>query len=287
MVIGGDVLLGRGVARAAGRGRWAAQLAGVAPLLRAADLAIVNLESPFGPCLGGGTVRLPRLCGDPAGLAALTAAGVGAVTLANNHALDAGKEGLVATAALLRRHGITPLGVPAALTGRPQAEPLGRLQVVAVNLTPPAHPPGAQVPLPSPAAIARVIAQASQSAPARPVLVILHLGREMDAYPSPRDRAHAEAAVGAGAAAVVMHGAHVRRQSLRDRGVPVHLGLGNLRFDQRDPRARQGALLTLGFRPGPTPGTLRVNEIEEFCVDSLSGTPVRCLGVHRSHPEQY
>jgi len=277
VVVGGDVLLGRGVAARAKRSSWKRLLHGAAPTLRGADLSIVNLESPLAPCLSGGSVRTPRLCGDPQGIAALRGAGIDAVTLANNHALDAGPKGLRRTAQLLRRAGITPLGVQAALTGKPLAEYLSRITVVAVNLTRPALAPGRQVGLPTPAAVAAEIRRARRTAPHRPVLLLAHLGREYDPYPGPRERAFGRAAVTAGAAAVLLHGSHVRRAQVHDRGVPVHLGLGNLLFDQRDPRTRTGALVTLRLASGRSAQVLA-----ERCVDSHSGTLMRCPKHHGS-----
>ena len=271
VAFGGDVSLTRGVAERARTTGWLTLLRGVAPVLRRAGLAIVNLESPLAPCLPGGTVRTPRLCGDPKSIVALRAGGVDAVTLANNHALDAGPAGLRRTARLLRRAGITPLGVQAALTGRPRVERLGAIDLVAVSLTRPALPPGRRVPLPSPAALAAVIQGARRAAPGRPIVLLAHLGREYDRFPGPRERTYGRAAVAAGAAAVIFHGAHVRRALVRDRGVPVHLGLGNLLFDQRDPRTRIGALLTLRLTPR-RPAEIIANR----CVDSHLGTLVRC-----------
>lgn len=273
VAVGGDVLLGRGVAARAKRRGWKRLLLGAAPTLRGTDLTIVNLESPLAPCLPGGSVRTPRLCGDPRGIAALRAAGIDAATLANNHALDAGPKGLRRTAQLLRRAGITALGVRAALTGKPLAERLGRITVVAVNLTHPALAPGRQVGLPTPAAVAAEIRRARSAAPDRPVLLIAHLGREYDRHPGPRERAFGRAAVSAGAAAVLLHGSHVRRALVRDRTVPVHLGLGNLLFDQKDPRTRTGALITLRLTSGRAAQVLA-----ERCIDSHSGTLVRCSG---------
>ncbi len=276
VIVGGDVLLGRGVAARAKRIGWTRLLHGAAPTLRGADLAIVNLESPLAPCLPGGSVRTPRLCGDPRGLAALRAAGIDAVTLANNHALDAGPQGLRRTAQLLRRAGITPLGVQAALTGRPRAERLGRITVVAVNLTRPALAPGRRVALPTPANLAAEIRRARSAAPNRPVLLLAHLGREYDRYPGPRERAFGRAAVTAGAAAVLLHGAHVRRAQVRDRSIPVHLGLGNLLFDQKDPRTRIGALISLRL------ASRSAQVLAERCVDSHSGRLVHCPDNHSS-----
>jgi poly-gamma-glutamate capsule biosynthesis protein CapA/YwtB (metallophosphatase superfamily) len=289
-------MLARGVARRAhparranetgsrasvtGQAGWSALLAGVAPVLRRADLAIANLESPLvsaGQCLPGGTVARPRLCGDPRGVAALRAAGVDAVTLANNHALDAGLSGLRHTARRLQKAGIVPLGLEAARRGTPRAERLGPLTVVAVSLTVAAHPPGVRVPLPSPAALAAAIRRARRQAPARPVLVLAHLGREGDPLPGPRERAYGRAAVGAGAAAVVLHGAHVRRALVRDRGVPVHLGLGNLLFYQRAPKHRVGELLGLAFpRPSASATSPGVRVVARRCVDSRRAVLIPC-----------
>jgi len=231
-------------------------------------VVIVNLESPLAPCLPGGTVPRPRLCGDPREADLLRAAGVNAVTLANNHALDAGRRGLRATAARLRRARIVPLGVEAALTGRLRGERVGEITVVAANLTPPAHPPGAKVKRPDPAAIGRAVRAAR--AQGRPVLVLLHSGRELDPRASRREAAYVRAAVRAGASAVVMHGAHVIRPLYREGGVPVHLGLGNLRFHQRDRRARVGALLRLRL----VGDGLAV--AGQRCVDSLTARPAPC-----------
>ncbi len=267
VALGGDVLLGRGVATRAKREGWSHLLQGAATSLRAADVALVNLESPLSHCLPGGTVRTPRLCGDPRGVAALRAAGIDAVTLANNHALDAGPAGLRRTARLLRRAGITPLGVSAALTGRPRVERVGQLAVVAVNLTPPALSPGARVPVPSPAAVARAL----RSARPGPVILVAHLGREYDRHPGPRERAYGRAAVSAGAAAVILHGAHVRRALVYDRGTPVHLGLGNLLFDQRDPRTRIGAVVTLRIAPRG-----RAQVTGQRCVDTRRARLIPC-----------
>jgi poly-gamma-glutamate synthesis protein (capsule biosynthesis protein) len=268
VTLGGDVLLGRGVAGRAKKVGWGRLLGKVAPRLKKADLAIVNLESPLAPCLAGGTVNRPRLCGDPRGVAALAAAGIDAVNLANNHALDAGPRGLASTARLLARAKVASLGRGAALDGRPGAERLGDILVVAASLTPAALPPGARVKIPTPASLARAIRSQRGR---RPVLVLLHSGRELDRQASPREGRYVKAAVRAGAAAVVMHGAHVIRRLYIDKGVPVHLGLGNLLFDQRDPRTRRGVLLTLELERGRP---ARVKEV--VCVDPRDASIASC-----------
>ncbi len=271
VTIGGDCSFARGVADRAAHTGWPTLLGDAAPLLRAADLAIVDLESPLAPCLPDGTLARPRLCGDPAAVEALRAAGVDAVTLANNHALDAGSEGLRATATALAARGIASLGASEVTGGRPAATPLGPIAVVAANLTPAALAPQSRLALPSPDRLAAAIADSRQRDPDRPVLVLLHLGRELDQSAGPRERRYVRAAIAAGAAAVILSGAHVMRAQLLDHGVPVHLGLGNLVFDQHDPRTRRGALITLRMRPGRA-----AQPIATACIDSLTGDRLDC-----------
>jgi poly-gamma-glutamate synthesis protein (capsule biosynthesis protein) len=260
VLLGGDVLLGRGVVPE-GQPVDRGLLRALADQRRGADIVIVGLESPFGACLPGGTVPRPRLCARPGAEAVLVAGTVDAANLANNHALDAGPDGLAGTAALLARAGVTPLGLRAARAGRPEVEPLGGLQVVAASVTPAAHAPASRLRLPGPEDVARTVRGARASAPRRPVLVLLHGGREGDPEPAARDLAYARAAVDAGAAAVVFNGAHVVRPLVTVHGVPVHLGLGNLLFDQRDPRSRVGVLLRLRFRPGAPAEVVDVTEV--------------------------
>ena len=83
------------------------------PWLAEADLTFANLESPLttAPQVSSGY----DLRATPAAVAALRAAGFDVVSLANNHALDAGEAGLAETIATLDAAGIT--GVVSQTTG--------------------------------------------------------------------------------------------------------------------------------------------------------------------------
>jgi len=266
VAIGGDVSLSRGIASRAATESWERVLAPLRDSLSGADARIVNLESAVGACLGGATVQRPRLCGDSDGLAALAQSGITAVTVANNHALDAGEAGLADASAALSRANVTVLGAEAVRTGKPTAQPLGPITVVTANLSRPALALGQHIPIPTPNEVGAAVRAARNRDRSRSVLVILHGGREMDPDPSSFEHVYAEAAVGGGAAAVVFHGAHVAHVLEMLAGVPVHLGLGNLLFDQRDPRAARGKILLLRFRPGAP-----AEVIETRCVEATIG----------------
>lgn len=79
----------------------------VAPVLRAADIVIGQLEVPF-------TTRDAEAMAqgrDPKNLQALVAAGFHVVTMAGNHCMDAGLAGVEDTLAWLRDHGIASTGL--------------------------------------------------------------------------------------------------------------------------------------------------------------------------------
>lgn len=119
VLFAGDAMLGRGVNEMIDRLGPAHPLAPLAPLTRAADLFLVNLECAISP-------RVIWYTGPPKGfyfragpLAAdvLTDAGVDLVSLANNHALDADYEGLRDTLRILDEKGIAHVGAGEDLQG--------------------------------------------------------------------------------------------------------------------------------------------------------------------------
>ena len=107
----GDTLLGDTAQPLLDRHGYGWPFARLAGALRA-DFTLVNLEGPIT------TDARPWDPGQrwsynaqPASAAALATAGVDAVSLANNHALDRGPEGLAATAGALAAAGLTGVGV--------------------------------------------------------------------------------------------------------------------------------------------------------------------------------
>eukprot|EP00041_Stephanoeca_diplocostata_P035387 m.1247388 g.1247388 ORF g.1247388 m.1247388 type:complete len:486 (+) comp24690_c1_seq23:527-1984(+) len=87
----------------------------VKPFWSDADLVIVNLESPFFPSKEDGAAKEKdagiMLGGSSQGAIALKMAGVTVATLANNHVLDLGRNGLRSTTRALQDQGILPIGI--------------------------------------------------------------------------------------------------------------------------------------------------------------------------------
>ena len=218
----------------------------VAHHLRAADLALVNLEGP----LTAGGKRLPKnfnFRGSPHLAAALARAGIGAVSLANNHTMDYGPEGLRDTLAALAGEGIVAFGAGATLQaarrgvvverrgvrigllgylflGEPSLEPRG-------VFAGPRRPGAAGHPASAAAVEAMVREDVGRLRPAADVVIVsFHWGREKRSEPEPYQRRLGRAAVEAGAGLVVGHHPHVIQGLERYGGGLIAYSLGNFVF---------------------------------------------------------
>ena len=206
------------------------------------DIVVGNLESPFTDRrrpeqLRPGPYRLPA---DPRFVATLRA--FTALSLANNHALDAGPEGLTDSWRTLQSAGIAPLGVrngacagdqTSLFTGEPS------IHLVAFNAV---RDPGDR---PDEAegcgrswldAAALTEIRELNSSSSAPIVVLVHWGDEYAATPSREQRQWAADLVGAGADLVLGAHPHVLQpaepvESAGRRGF-VAYSLGNFVFDQ-------------------------------------------------------
>ena len=115
LLLAGDAMLGRGVDHMIARHGVDWPLAGLKPALAGADLVAVNLECAItgADIWYQGPAKAFYFRARPAAAELLRRAGVGLCTLANNHALDAGAEGLLATLQILRGQSIACVGAGA------------------------------------------------------------------------------------------------------------------------------------------------------------------------------
>ena len=87
-------------------------LGSIAPVLGAADVSVVNLEAALGTT-GSPEPKSFAFQAPPQALDALRSAGVDAVTMANNHGMDFGEEGLAESLAIRDSSGFPILGIGA------------------------------------------------------------------------------------------------------------------------------------------------------------------------------
>lgn len=219
-------------------------LAPLAPLFATADAVVANYEAATGE-VDRRTSRMVYAA-PPEWLAALPAAGIAAVTVANNHACDLGEAGLSATLAAARDGSVLALGADD--DGDPWAPRVvverdgrrvcavawttlvnGRTACARSSRLAVAHPSAA-----SKTRIEHAVARARAQCDA--TIAILHGGDEYEAQTTLVMDQAARAAE-AGADAVVVHHPHVPSpivvHSTRDgRSVPIFASVGNLVTNQ-------------------------------------------------------
>ncbi|HVM68914.1 MAG TPA: CapA family protein, partial [Gaiellaceae bacterium] len=256
LAAGGDVNLGDRIGAAIADGGPDAPWAHVAPLLRAADLAVVNLECAVSD-RGAPAAKQYVFRGAPRSLGGLARAGVDAVSVANNHAYDYGAEAFLDTLAHARRHGVAPFGGGRDLAAarRPVVLERGGLRVALLGYSD-VRPLGVDA-APGKPGTARAdtgwIAEDVRAARRRAdvVVVYFHWGAELARTPDGRQRAFAEAALGAGAAVVLGAHPHVLQPLERRRGAVVAWSLGNFVFGAVSPGTTEtGVLLVRLARDG-------------------------------------
>jgi poly-gamma-glutamate capsule biosynthesis protein CapA/YwtB (metallophosphatase superfamily) len=253
MLFGGDVMFSRFVGKLARDNHDPAwPLHDLAPVLRAADLAFVNLESPFsdrGHVVDSGMV----FKAEPEMIAALVEAGIDIVSTANNHARDCGAYGVEYTLDWLDIHGI-------ANTGTAKTEELAHAGTVLTcngvrfgflgYTYDQSNGNHTDVDLRVPTMdIARMRADVQNLLPrVDAAIVSMHAGTEYAKTPNAQQKAFAHAAIDAGARVVVGHHPHVTQPWERYGAGVIFYSLGNLVFDQfQRTETQHGALAEVIF----------------------------------------
>jgi len=231
-------------------------LAGAAPVLEAADLAVVNLETAI---TGRGT-RAPGkqyvFRAPPSAFAALKAGGVDIATMANNHGLDYGGQGLEDSLNAAADDGIPVVGIgrSADEAYRPfltvvkgqRIAVLGATEVLDTNLVTAWTATDSRPGLASAKDFGR-LATAVREARGRAdtVVVYLHWGIEGATCPDQDQTELAQGLVDAGADVVIGSHAHRLQGGGRLGGAFVAYGLGNLAFYADSGPATETGVLTL------------------------------------------
>ncbi|MCX7283340.1 MAG: CapA family protein [Novosphingobium sp.] len=265
-------------------------LAGIAPALQAADLAVGHLEVPHsarGVELKG---DVPAPAAPPENVGAIAGAGFHMLSLAGNHIADCGAEGIADTLALLEAAGLKGTGAGLTLSearapaivergGRtfgllsyncvgPELSWASESRAGCAYLrveTPDGSPiaPAADLRRVTDEAMATLRADiAALRQQADFVMVALHKGIvHTPARLAPYERAISHAAIDAGADVVIGHHAHIVRGIEFHRGKPIFHGLGNgcvvtsaLSPAQDHPARREWAerrKVMFGFEPDP------------------------------------
>lgn len=254
ILLGGDVMLSRHVGRRArDRHDPAWPLHDLAPVLRSADIAFVNLEAPFsdrGRLMEHGMI----FKAEPEMIAALQGAGVTIVSTANNHTRDCGSYGVEFTLDWLSQHGIASAGsaptAEAAHAGTIVERNGLRFGFLAYTFD---QSNGnhtdvddrvATMDVPTMQAdVARLL-----NGNAHVAIVSMHAGTEYQRRPNLQQIEFAHAAIDAGASVIAGHHPHVTQPWERRANGVIFYSLGNLVFDQvQRTETQHGALAEVVF----------------------------------------
>ena len=212
-------------------------LSPIAPILRSADIAVVNLETAVTnggtPTAKAFTFRAPA-----SAFAALRGAGVDVASMANNHGLDYGLAGLSDSLAAAKRYRFPVIGIGRddARAYRPFRRTVNGQRIAVIGATQvlddeliSAWTAGPGKPgLASAKDVPRLVrAVRAARATSDTVVVFLHWGIELQQCPSADQRALAKHLVAAGADIVVGGHAHRVQGAGRMGGAVVDYGLGN------------------------------------------------------------
>jgi len=260
LVLGGDVMLSRHVARVAREKRDPAfPLRDLAPVLQAADIAFVNLESPFSD--RGAVVQHGMIFkAEPEMIAALELAGVDVVSTANNHARDQGSHGVEFTLDWLHRHQIAVAGTGSSAEAAHAGVVIERngirfgfLAYTYDQSNGNHSDTDDRVAVMDVVRMRQDVAQLASSGAARAdvIIVSMHAGIEYSPKSNAQQVAFARAAIDAGASVVVGHHPHVTQPWERYGQGVIFYSLGNLVFDQfQRVETQRGALADIVFE-GP------------------------------------
>jgi poly-gamma-glutamate synthesis protein (capsule biosynthesis protein) len=255
----GDVLFGRYLDRETYapvvRSEHGDPFVEVAPLLRRADLALANIESPVlsEPEEFGVNSRL-TFRAEPEDLARVDAAGFDVISFANNHALNFGAQGVIETLAHVGRTRLRSVGIgpDQAQADAPVVVEVGGVRVAVLGRTTWLN--GRLLPRKN-AAIAYVSDQEMQarvaadvrairaSSAAEVVIVLIHWGREGAARAGNHQRWAARAMIDAGAHLVIGHHPHVVQEIERYGDGLIAYSLGNFLFDNGHMNQRRSVIL--------------------------------------------
>lgn len=230
----GDISLGSSVRAGLAAAGLETPFSSAAPLFAGFDITIANLEGAAARGHDGKRDSRPGLAAKTDDLRLLAEAGIDVVTLANNHVMDEGRQGLEAATDALERFGVAHVG---AGFDRPQAERTlcrerggKRIAFIAACDHAIHWARGDKAGI-APLGWRRVARRVREAHRANDVvIVLLHADYEFAECPSPARIARSRALIDEGATLVIQHHPHVWQGIERHGDGLIAYSLGNFVF---------------------------------------------------------
>ena len=265
----GDVMTGASMAHWVSDSGPDYPFANTASLIRQADIAICNLEAPYGtkgkPFKKKFTFLVPPVC-----INGVKNAGFDVVAMANNHMMDYGPEPLKVTLALLDSFGLARSGAGMNLADARKPVIVERngikvaflsySRVHPVQFWASAHKPGTAP------AVEKFVAQDIKKARQQSDLVVVsfHWGAELMETPKKYQKDLAHLCIDSGADMVLGHHPHILQGLEIYKGKLIAYSLGNFAFGSRSRKCTESVIIKTDF---DSTGLKRI-ELIPLCVDN-------------------
>lgn len=235
--------------------KYNAVLGGVKDYISKADYSIVNFECPVTTGVEKEIIKCgPNLQCSEKGMEAIKWVGFNCITLANNHFLDYGKEGVENTLLVCKKYGIDSVGGGLNLQEASNIlyKEVKGIKFAIINcceheFSIATHSSPGSNPL-NPIQQYYDIKVAKERSDY--VIIIVHGGHEHQQHPSPRMKEVYRFFIDAGADVVVNHHQHCYSGYEVYQGKPIFYGLGNFCFDNENKRNNiwnEGYMVVLTF----------------------------------------
>ena len=277
VIFTGDILLDRGVRRVINQhGVDHLFSDGIDSIFRSAQVVVGNLECPATK-IEAPVFKQFIFRAEPEWLDALKRHGVTHLNLANNHAIDQGREGLIDTYQNILAAGMVPLGAgenmqqaaaPVLLASAPRKVWLvPSLRLALENYAYlPDKPCVSQEPMDS---LLQRVFRLRQADSTAVIIVSLHWGGEHTLEPVPRLRHDAHMLIRAGADVLICHHTHTL-QTIEDyHGHKIYYSIGNFIFDPSKPLNAKACIVRLTI----------TNEKDGLQVETIPINIQRCVPV--------
>lgn len=270
IMIGGDVMLDRGVRLVGEKYGYNTLFASITPLFKQADIVVVNLEGPITSnksktvLANGKTGKELTFTFNPKVTKTLSDAGITAVSLANNHSNDFGSAGLSETRNLLKKAGIGYFGDYRNSSSTEFITEKKGFKIALVGYH--YFQPGFD----------KVIRKIEElNGKGYFVIVMPHWGEEYATSSSAEIKEKARLIVSAGADAIFGSHPHVILEHAKIGDVPVFYSLGNLLFDQHfSKEVMKGHLVELVLAKRDDAVSIDKIRIYETSIESKKGVTV-------------
>ena len=257
IVFTGDILLDRGVRRVINHhGVDHLFSDGVDSVFRSAQVVVGNLECPATKIVSP-VQKLYIFRAEPEWLDTLRQHGITHLNLANNHAIDQGREGLMDTRRNIIEAGMVPIGAgenmqeasePVLLASAPRKVWLvPSLRLALENYAYLKDKPC--VSQESMDSLLNRVYRLRKADSTAVIIVSLHWGGEHTLQPVARQRHDAHHLIMAGADALVCHHTHTLQTIETFKGKPIYYSIGNFIFDPTKPLNREACLVKLLITP--------------------------------------